>query len=320
MENQVLFETMVTQWLEKQKQIIKLSSYETYSQWIWNHLVPKFGKKKISEISRKDIQEFIFELADHGRKDNQGGLSNKTIKGMITILNSMLTFASEYYSIFINPGCFSKMCYPKNSKERKPKVFSLQEQKIIQDYIIENLSYQNFGVMLAFQTGVRIGELCALQFRDIDFVNKTISISKTIQRISHAQNNKRPSTEVIVSSPKTDTSNRIIPMAAILLDLFEKLLYNSKECYVVTGTEHYIEPRNYYYFYRKLLNEAHINYVNFHTTRHTFATRCIEAGCDCKTVSDLLGHASVKTTLDLYMHPQLEQKRLCIEQMSQGKW
>ena len=310
-----LFKTVAQQYLEKQRPLIKQSSYETYSQWIWNHLIPYFGEMECKKITRQAIQAFIFDMTTHGRLDCDGGLSCRTIKGMVTVLRSILGFAQEYYITELDTTCFSKLSYPKTAQKQRFHIFSAEEQKAIQNYITDNLSYQSFGILFALQTGVRIGELCALQYGDIDLCKKTVHITKTLQRVPYKRE-KMNSSKVIISTPKSDTSIRLIPMASRLFQIMMKLKYQSDKCYIITGTEKYTEPRGYYYQYQKLLQNACVNYANFHTIRHTFATRCIESGADCKTVSEILGHASVKTTLDLYMHPQLEQKRLCIEKMN----
>lgn len=316
MTNMKLFQTAAQNYLDSQRPLIKQSSYETYSQWIGNHLVPYFGDMECQKITRQIIQNFIFDMTTHGRLDCNGGLSCRTIKGMVTILRSILGFAKECYFIDLDTSCFSKLSYPKTVQRQYPHVFSLEEQKMIQNYITDNLSYQSFGILFALQTGVRIGELCALQYGDIDLCKETVHITKTLQRVPYTREKKHCS-KVIISSPKSDASIRLIPIASGLFRILGKLKYQSSKCYILTGTEKYTEPRGYYYQYQKLLQNACVNYANFHTIRHTFATRCIESGADCKTVSEILGHASVKTTLDLYMHPQLEQKRLCIEKMNE---
>lgn len=309
------FQIAAKQYLKNQRPLIKQSSYETYCQWVWNHLIPVFGTMDCTEIKKQDIQDFIFDMTIHGRLDCNGGLSCRTIKGMVTVLRSILGFAGDYYSLDIDVSCFSKLSYPRTTPKRCPHTFSLEEQKAIHNYVTEHLSHQSFGILFALQTGIRIGELCALRFGDIDLNRKIAHITKTLQRIPHSGHDKH-SSGIIVSTPKSDSSIRVVPMALKLLEMMEKLNYCSSNCYIITGTEQYIEPRGYYHFYRNLLQKAGVPYANFHTTRHTFATRCIESGADCKTVSEILGHASVKTTLDLYMHPQLEQKRLCIERMN----
>ncbi len=309
------FQTAAMCYLEHQKLVIKKSSYETYYQWICNHLIPDFGRMECAMIKKSDIQKFIYDKADHGRLDSKGGLSIKTIKGMVTVLHSILEFAADYYSINPDNTCFSKLSYPKTSQMKFPYTFSVEEQIVIQDYIAGHLSYQSLGILFALQTGVRIGELCALQYGDIDPEKRIVHITKTLQRIPHYGKDMHTS-GIIISSPKSDSSIRVIPLAPKLFQIITKLNYPSNKCYIITGTEHYTEPRGYYHYYQKLLREMGITYTNFHTTRHTFATRCIESGADCKTVSEILGHASVKTTLDLYMHPRLEQKRLCIEKMN----
>lgn len=309
------FQAVAIQYLEYQRPIIKQSSYETYHQWIWNHLIPYFGNMECIMIKKQNIQRFILDKASHGRLDFKGGLSEKTIKGMVTVLRTILEFARDFYSLNPDVSCFSKLSYPKVAHKKQPHIFSIQEQTAIQNYIVDHLSFQSLGILFALQTGIRIGELCALQRGDIDFRKKIVHITKTLQRIPHTATN-RQSSSIIISTPKSNSSIRIIPLAPGLFCTLTRLVYPSSNCYIITGTEQYTEPRGYYNYYQRILREAGVTYTNFHTTRHTFATRCIESGADCKTVSEILGHSSVKTTLDLYMHPQIDQKRLCIEKMT----
>jgi integrase len=162
---------------------------------------------------------------------------------------------------------------------------------------------------------MRIGELCAIKWSDIDLKNRTLTINKTIQRIYLSENSMRY-TKVLIGSPKTQSSNRTLPLSSTIVPLLQKLV-QSPETYLLSATRKPIEPRNLRACYERLLRQLDINFVNFHSLRHTFATRLIEAGIDPKTVSSLLGHSSVSTTLNLYVHPQMEQKRLAVEVLNE---
>ena len=158
--------------------------------------------------------------------------------------------------------------------------------------------------------GLRIGELCALQWSDIDVDNGIMKISKTMQRLQNLSNTNSKKTDVVISSPKSDSSSRIIPIPEFLQILFKQYKTNDIDAYFLTGTsERFIEPRTYQYYFKKVLKENNIEQTNYHILRHTFATRCIENGFDIKSLSEILGHSSVKITLDRYVHSSMDLKR-----------
>jgi DNA-binding transcriptional ArsR family regulator len=170
------------------------------------------------------------------------------------------------------------------------------------------------SILISLLSGIRIGELCALTWSDVNLESRTISVSKTIQRIYVKDRDGRCSSKVLVDTPKTNSSVRVVPISSLLMGYMERIRSDGEK-YVVTGTYEYLEPRTYRTYYNRFLRRNGISHVNFHGLRHTFATRCIEAGGDCKTISELLGHASVNMTLNLYVHPRMDQKRRCVEMM-----
>ena len=169
---------------------------------------------------------------------------------------------------------------------------------------------------MALYTGIRIGEICALKWKDINFKNNTIIINKTLQRIYIKEQNKNTS-KIIISSPKTKNGMREIPISKQITKYLLNIKTDDND-YIITGTIKYIEPRSYRTYFNKLLNKLNIRKVNFHVLRNTFATNCIIAGIDCKTVSELLGHSSVNITLNLYVHPKIEEKMKCINIISKN--
>ena len=168
---------------------------------------------------------------------------------------------------------------------------------------------------MCLYTGMRIGEVCALQWRDIDLINYTINISKTIQRVSNHETSHSSKTKIVIDTPKSVASKRAIPIPALLCEqLAQRKQADSSESYFfLTGSERYIEPRNYYARYQDILIDCGISQYTFHALRHTFATRCIEIGFDPKVLSEILGHTDVKITLDRYVHPSIDRKRACME-------
>ncbi len=183
-------------------------------------------------------------------------------------------------------------------------------------YIHGHFTFRNLGVYICLSTGIRIGEICALTWDDIDTDTGIISVRKTVQRIYIIEQDCKR-TELLLDTPKTKNSIRDIPMTKDLLRILKPLkrLMNGS-FFVLTNDTKPTEPRTYRNYYKKLIGDLNIPDLKFHGLRHSFATRCIESNCDYKTVSVILGHSNISTTLNLYVHPNLEQKRKCIERMS----
>ena len=183
------------------------------------------------------------------------------------------------------------------------------------DYIQTHFTFRNLGVYICLSSGMRIGEICALTWEDIDVNTGIVSVRRTIQRIYSVEDGVRK-TELVLDTPKTKNSIRDIPISRDLLKILKpvkKVVNNS--FFVLTNDAKPTEPRTYRSYYENFMQELNIPKLKFHGLRHSFATRCIESKCDYKTVSVLLGHSNVSTTLNLYVHPNMEQKKKAIEQM-----
>ena len=294
---------LVKLWKEDKFLFVKKSTFSTYSILIEKHILPYF--ENIDEINSKNIKKFIiFKL-------NQG-LSQKSIKDIIVVLKMVLNYGMKNNLLNYQKIDFK---LPSIEIENKPQILNKNEYKKILAYIKTHFSLKNLGIMLCLLTGMRIGEVCALKWGDIDLLNGEITIKRTIQRIYVIDGEKRY-TKVIINNPKTKNSFRQVPIIGELLKFlkfFKKL--GSDNFYIISNSEKPIEPRTYRNYYKRLLKKIGIEYIKFHGLRHSFATRCIESNCDYKTVSTILGHSSINTTLNLYVHPNLEQKRKCVEQM-----
>jgi integrase len=205
--------------------------------------------------------------------------------------------------------------FPTEREKYSIEVLSRTNQKKVMSYIETHFTFRNVGVYICLSAGIRIGEVCALSWEDIDTENGVINIRKTIQRIYLIEDGDRK-TELILDTPKTKNSIRSIPMSRDLLRMLKPLkkIVNSS-FFVLTNDVKPTEPRTYRSYYKKLMKELNMPDLKFHGLRHSFATRCIESKCDYKTVSVLLGHSNITTTLNLYVHPNLEQKKKCIDQM-----
>lgn len=297
---------VISLWKTDKKQYVKKSSFSAYVLLIENHLLPVFGDK--DQIEEADVQAFVFQKLE-------SGLSQKTVKDILIVLKMILKFGAknkwlEYKSFDIQ--------YPTEREKHSIEVLSRSDQKKIMKYINEHFTFRNLGVYICLSAGMRIGEVCALTWEDIDTENGIISVKRTIQRIYTVEDGHRK-TELILDTPKTTNSIRDIPISKDLLRMlkpFKKIVNNS--FFVLTNDAKPTEPRTYRSYYKNMMKELGMPELKFHGLRHSFATRCIESNCDYKTVSVLLGHSNISTTLNLYVHPNLEQKKKAIEQMFKG--
>lgn len=304
----ILYKDWIYTWLLEKKDYIKESTYANYSNNIFNHIIPKLGNYYLNELNHKIIQDFLLELSKNGRKDNNGGLAEKTIKDITIIIKGSIKKGINEDKIKHIELTFN---YPKDNKENKLYVLTKREQNKITNYVLENINSRNIGLLISLYSGIRIGELCALKWEDVDFKKNCLTINKTIQRVYIKDKDKNIS-KIIITTPKTKNANREIPINKDFLEILKKVKSDKKH-YILTGNEKYIEPRTYRKYFNKVLDELKIKHFNFHSLRHTFATNCISLGVDYKTVSELLGHANVNITLNLYVHPRYSQKKKCID-------
>ena len=298
------FSKIVALWKEDKTQYVKRSTFAAYTLLIENHILPSFGEMAL--VEEQDVQTFVF------RKLNEG-LSHKTIKDILIVLKMILRFGAknqmtEYRQIDIK--------FPTERDKHSIDILNRSHQKQIMEYIRLHFTFKNLGIYICLSAGMRIGEICALTWDDLDVENGIIHVRKTIQRI-YVIEEHRKYTEVILDTPKTKNSIREIPMTKNLLKMIRpiKKIVNGN-FYVLTNEPKPTEPRTYRNYYKQFMQSLGLPLMKFHGLRHSFATRCIESKCDYKTVSVLLGHSNISTTLNLYVHPNLEQKKRCMEQMS----
>ncbi len=293
-------------WIEEQRLFIKESTFATYVNIIENHIKHDLGSYFCNQLTEEILQDFIIQKLEHGRLDNKGGLSVKTVRDIVIICKSSIKSAAKQGYATL------KSFDLKIPKAEKPAVSVFENQDINQ--IIAYANNQDsriLGIIISIYTGLRIGEVCGLKWQDIDMIHHTIIVQRTIQRIYIKQPQNRFS-KVIETTPKTRSSQRVLPINSALQKILQKHMQNN-DCYVVSGTPFPIEPRTYRNYFSSILKQLGIERKNYHSLRHTFATKCIEVGVDYKTVSELLGHSNVSLTLNLYVHPRMEQKRECVE-------
>lgn len=302
MHNTLTFREIAELWKESRRNIVKHSTYCAYTLILKTHLMPVFADSV--SISEAEVQQFAFSKLETG-------LSKKTVHDIIAVLKSVGRFGAKR-GMFDMPSW--NIEYPTNTTARILPVLSLHDHKKLLNAIAATPTPQNIGIMIALCCGLRIGEVCALQWKNVDMAGRIISVASTVGRIYNCE---LMETEQYVSTPKTPNSNREIPISPLLfkaLNMVKK--QQTVEKYVVGEGYKAKEPRTYREIFNRILKQLGIPTIVFHTARHTFATRCIESGCDYKTVSVILGHSNVATTLNLYVHPNLDQKKRCISRMN----
>ena len=311
--NHLTFKKLAEEWMQYQKRFIKESTYCTYAVQMKNHIIPLFGNLQCNKITSDLLQNNIMQWFEHNRLQGEMPLSDKTVCDIMIILKSCLNYGVQ--KGYILPKSVNIVLPTVKTKNARIQIYNLKEQQVIVEAVLSNLTSRSNGILISLYTGIRIGELCALKWSDIDLTNKTIIISKTLQRLYFKDIHGKNYTKVSISSPKTVNSIREIPISTRLLQVLEKLSVDNSEAYVLTNTEKYMEPRTYRNFYKHFISNLNVHQLKFHSLRHTFATRCIEFGADYKSVSEILGHANVNITMSLYVHPSIEQKRKCVELM-----
>ena len=274
---------------------VKESTAANYMMKATRHILPMFGDKQADMLVQGDIYHFIAEK-------QKEGLSNRYITDIIILMKSLFKYAVRTYHIF-NP--LDGIILPKK-KKAEIQLLDETEQNILQQYIAENQNKTTLGIALSMSTGIRIGELCALQWRDIDLEKRILTVRKTIQRIQCPTAAAR--TKLTITEPKSESSKRNIPIPECIADFLKKFKGNAEE-YVLSGSEKPTEPRTMQYRFAKILKNVNLPSVHFHALRHIFASTCVKLGFDVKALSELLGHSSVEITLNRYVHSDFEQKR-----------
>lgn len=206
---------------------------------------------------------------------------------------------------FIRPLEISVKLPQKRSKAVLP--FTADEQKKLQAFVMDSPTPRKVGLLFGFQLGLRIGEICGLKWGDFDLSVGIVTIQRTVSRISCGDGH----TKVVVQSPKTENSNREIPLPKSLIRVLKQLSknFNSKTWFLSGNEEKPVEPRCYRKSIHGYLKKASVHQVHPHMLRHTFATTCLQAHCDIKTLSELLGHANAAVTLKKYVHSDIGRKR-----------
>ena len=278
-------------WLDNyKKDRVKTRTYSRYKSIIELHLIPELGDVTIENLKRRAIQEFLIKKKKEGNINNGEALSSTSINLMLTVLSMAFEYAIDMEICDDNP-CVRLKRIPEDSKQIE--AFTRNEQKKIETYIKNSDDRRLFGILLDFYSGMRIGELIALEWQDVDFDKGIIHINKTAYR----DKSKTGEWEVCIDKPKTKSSERVIPLPTCIIELMKEYSITSKSDYVIENKKsERMSIRSYQYIFEKITEKVGVRKLNFHAIRHTFATRAIECGMDIKTLSEIMGHknASIK--------------------------
>lgn len=299
------------EWLSMERLVVKRSTYSKYFTTIQKHIQPELGHIKLTDVNSTQINTFIYEKLTNGRLDRSGPLSAKTVRDIYTILKSIIKFAENEYDL----GNLAKNTVLPKKKNCDYEILTLKEQKKLEEHLKEDATHpRKVGMLLCLYTGLRIGEVCALRWKDVDFNSKLLFVRHTIQRITDTDITAQNKTCLILDSPKSNTSVRTIPLTQQIISVLKKLKSGApSDAFILTNRTDCIEPRNFQYFFHTYLKKIGMRDVNFHILRHTFASRCVEAGFDVKTLSEILGHSNTEITLNYYIHTSMDNKRKQME-------
>ena len=285
------------QWLENYiRPSVKVRTFERYKLIVEQHIKDKIGGMELSDLSPLVLQSFITELLQSGNKKTGKGLSANSVNAVISVMQGslkmahMLGLTKEYMA--------DKLKRPKLT-EKPVECFTLAEQKQIEHAIRNGKKDKLYGILLCLFSGLRIGELIALQWSDIDFVKGVLTVSKSCHDGKAG---------LIIEEPKTSTSRRMIPLPKQLLPILRSVKKRSDSSSVVSANGSAVSVRSYQRSFELLLKKLKIPHKGFHSLRHTFATRAIECGMDVKTLSEILGHKNPTVTLNRYAHSLMEHK------------
>lgn len=294
------FERISAEWLEYKRNNVKESTYYNYMYNIERYLKPFFNQRNIDEIL--NYNDFIQELKEK--------YALETIKRIVNVLKSILNYYQDEYNVILKT---KKITLPKTEK-RKVKILSHQEKEKLEKYCLEENTLKSLGIIICLNTGLRIGEICALKWKNIDLEEKSIYVEQTMQRVYIKQDKK---SKIIIDKPKSSYSIRTIPMNKKVYNILKSIQKNYKENdFLLTGESgRFVEPRNYQHNFQIFLKNSKIKHYKFHCLRHTFATACIEVGMDIKSLSEILGHANTTITLDIYVHSSDKIKKKYLEKL-----
>lgn len=296
----LLFSDVIDFWLESNQIRLKGATQAKYRNITEAHIIPSLGGLKLSQINSFVVNSFLDKKIRSGGIISGKELSPSYVKTMAIIIESVIKFAcSEGWCLPMKTP-INKPVIPKSA----PRVLNKYEEEKLLNALRHEQNCTATGTLIALNTGMRIGEVCALRWSDIDLENRLIHVRHTVSRVYDCCSERK--TKLIIDSPKTQSSKRDLPMTETLVNVLSDAYKKRKSVFVVSDSENFVSPRTFDYNFRKMLKANELENVNFHALRHTFATRCAQVGMDAKALSRLLGHSTANISLNVYVHPSFD--------------
>lgn len=307
------FGSVATQWLEDIRSQVKESTYNKYRNLLESYILHEIGELLLCGISQETIKSHCDGLLLRGGQ-GKTGLSAKTVSDVLSVIRSVLRFAVKAGK----PISFDVQSIRIKQSTTEMRVLSRSEQERLCQYLSSDLNPANIGILVCLFTGIRIGEVCALQWEDISLSDQTIHVHQTMQRVQNKQEAEAATkTRVIITAPKSACSIRTIPIPDLLAEYMIQHKTSATGYFLTNSCLQYMEPRVLQMRFKQALKKCSVESANYHSLRHTFATRCIELGFDVKSLSEILGHASVNITMNRYVHPSMDLKRENMRRLSE---
>lgn len=287
---------------------VKPATYDSYHRCFSNYVIPFFKEPGHEKLTAHNAGAFVRHIA--GNPALSDAYKRKLLSIFKTAIKEIVQDLRE------SEGIIRAVTLPRKA-DVNVQVFSIREQRLIEQAVLNDKSDAAIGILLCFYTGLRLGEVCALKWGDIDFDAGAMLVERTVSRIRSFESSENK-TKLVIGNPKSRKSIRKIPIPGFLLDLYSTLSVRdfNEDFYVLSGTQTPMEPRTYQKLFKRILAAAGVKSRKFHAVRHTFATRALELGVDIKTLSEILGHANVSTTLNIYAHSLLEQKKNAMDRLN----
>ena len=294
----MLYNDFLSFWLENYvKPDVKSQTYLRYAQMIRLYIAPELGIYDISELTPIILQTFVTNLMTNGKgRTGSRGLAPNTVNSVISVMQNSLKIA---YALDCSKSSFEKKIKRPKIRERKIECFTAKEQRKIENAVLTHKKSKYFGVLLSLYTGLRVGEVVALKWKDIDLKKGMLTVSHTCHDTSEG---------LMYEDPKTVNSRRIIPLPRQIMPILREKRKTSDSEFVVSERGSPVSVRSFQRSFELLLKKNRIAHRGFHSLRHTFATRALECGMDVKTLSEILGHKNPSVTLSRYAHSLIEHK------------
>lgn len=294
------FEDIAKEWLDYKKIEVKQSTYCNYAFIINKYLNKEFGRLDIEKISNFNI--YVQKWSE--------SLKSKTVRDIVNVLKAILNYYEDEYNKKLD---YRRINMPKIEKSHL-QILTKHEKAKIERYCLDQGDLMAIGIIIAMYTGMRIGELCALKWENIDLKAKNIYVKQTLQRVYDSNLRK---SNIIIDKPKTENSVRTIPINSKLYEILSEIIkkYKNTDYFLSGSSEKYIEPRKYQNYFKSVLKKSKVKDYKFHILRHTFATNCIEVGMDIKSLSEVLGHSDINITLKTYVHSSRKIKKKYLEKL-----